>query len=181
MTHRWVGALAPRVRLAAADLLTASRLAVAAAFLAGRPAPGAAVMFVVWAWLSDALDGPLARSTGCTGRLAVRDHPADAAVAIGLVWYLGDLGVVPALETRAVAGGLLVLWAATRVFAVQMLLTAAAYAAFTWWAFAVAVAERWLIVVVVAGLAVAERRRLVGELVPAFLTGWRDLFTGRRR
>jgi hypothetical protein len=42
----------------------------------------------------------------------------DAVVGVGLIWYLGEVGFVAALPTRVGAAVLLVLWAATRVFAV---------------------------------------------------------------
>lgn len=79
MTCKWPGLAAPSTRLWVADLFTGSRLVVALVFLVGRPAPAVAVL-LVWAWVSDALDGAMARSVGEQGRLGNADHVVDAAV-----------------------------------------------------------------------------------------------------
>jgi phosphatidylglycerophosphate synthase len=181
MTCKWPGLAAPRMRLWVADLVTASRLVVGLVFLVGRPAPTTAVLLVVWAWVSDALDGAMARSVGGQGRLGNADHVVDAAVGVGLIWYLGEVGFVAALPTRVGAAVLLVLWAVTRVFAVQMLLQTLSYAGFLWWAATVAASVRWLLPCTALLLLVIEWRRFSTELVPGFLHGWRHLAMGWRR
>lgn len=170
-----------RTRLRIADLLTASRFVVALVLAAGRPRAGLAVLLVAYAWMSDGLDGSLARSTGGNGRLARLDPVADVSVGLGVVWYLGAVGVVPAATTRVTAAFVIALWASTGVLAVQMLLQALAYGAFLWWAFAIPVVGRWLLPAVILVILAAEWRRFVSELVPRFLGGWRDLLAGRPR
>jgi phosphatidylglycerophosphate synthase len=166
------------LRRSLADGLTASRLLVALALL-GEPAPAATVFLVTWAWASDAVDGPLARTSGRPGRLARIDHAADAAVGVALIWHLGAVGLWPQLPVAAGAALLLAAWAITRAFAVQMLLLAVAYAGFLWW---VGTVRPWawaLPPVVAAAVLATEWRRFVRELVPGFLRGWRDLLAGR--
>ncbi|HSI91968.1 MAG TPA: hypothetical protein VK925_00630 [Jiangellaceae bacterium] len=161
-----------------ADGLTASRLVVAIA-LVGEPAPAATVVLVTWAWVSDALDGPLARSAGRPGRLARFDHATDAVVGIALIWHLGAIGFWPLLPVLGGAALLLLGWALTRAFVVQMLLLAIAYAGFLWWA-ATSRPWGWALPLVVALTVLAwEWQRFSRQLVPGFLRGWRDLLTGR--
>jgi hypothetical protein len=178
METRLVAGRAPRVRLLGADGLTASRIAVVL-WLLVRPSPKVAVALVVWAWLSDAVDGPLARSTGSPGRLAEFDHRVDALVGFGMTWYLGDVGFLPTVSSRLLAVLLLGVWAATGIFAAQMLFQTAAYGAFLWWAFATSVAGRWWLPWVALLILVAEWARFVTEFVPDFLRGIRKL-VGRR-
>jgi hypothetical protein len=123
----------------------------------------------------------MARSVGGQGRLGNADHVVDAAVGVGLIWYLGEVGFVAALPTRVGAAVLLVLWAATRVFAVQMLLQTLSYGGFLWWAATVAASVRWLLPGTALLLLVIEWRRFKTELVPGFLHGWRHLAMGWRR
>lgn len=162
-------------RLTLADGLTASRVVVALALL-GSPADAAAVLLLAWAWVSDAVDGPLARSTGRSGRLAWLDHPADAGVGVALAWYLGGVGFWPQAPAVAAAVLLVALWTLTRVFAVQMLLLALVYGGFLWWA-----AEHrpwgWAVLPAIALAALAaEWKRLTTELIPDFLRAWRNPF-----
>lgn len=165
---------APWARLTAADLLTASRIPAAAVLLAARPRAGIAVVIVAWAWVSDALDGPLARSAGGAGRLGRVDHLVDAAVGVAIAWYLGAVGFLPAGPSRVVAGALVVVWLLTGVFQLQMLLQALAYGAFVWWAVVTPAPAWWLLPLVALAILAAEWRRFAEELVPRFLFGWRD-------
>lgn len=174
--REWLSA--PR-RLQAADVLTASRWPVAVALLAA-PSGTVAVALVAWVWASDALDGHLARSSGAAGRLAALDPVADAAVAVGLAWYLGTVGFLPVLTSRLVVVVLLAAWWATRAIAVQMLLQALAYGSFLWWVQAEAVPGRSALALVLVGVVLLEWRRLIDELVPTFLHGWAELLGGRR-
>ena len=155
-----------RLLLLLADGLTASRVLVALALVAGDPSARIAVLLVAWAWASDALDGSLARSAGGQGRLAALDHPVDAAVTVALVWYLAAVGFLPP-AARLAAVALVALWVVTRVFMFQMLLAAGAYGSFVLWAVRAGVDGRWLLLLVVVVIAVGERRRLVTELLPA--------------
>jgi phosphatidylglycerophosphate synthase len=165
-----------------ADVLTASRLGVALLFVAGAPSPRTAVLLMAWAWASDGLDGGIARTAGVRGRLASFDRPVDAAVAAAVVWYLGELGPLPVMLTRVGVVSLLGLWVVTRVLAVQMLLVALAYGTFLWWAFITEPAPgRWLLAVVVLVMLATSWRRLWSESVPAFVDGWLEILTWRRR
>lgn len=165
---------------AAADLLTASRIAVVALLLA-RPSAGAAVLLVAWAWLSDTFDGSLARRAGRPTRLGDLDRPLDAAVGAATAWYLVQAGVLPPAATLVVAVVLLALWVATGVFALQMLFMALANGAFLWWAVTTRASGRWLLLATVAVAVVLERRRLLHELIPTFFDGLAGLGRRRRR
>lgn len=162
-----------------ADALTASRVVVTIALVGGSPGPLAATTLVAWAWVSDAVDGPIARRGGTPGRLGPYDHVVDAAVGTAMLWYLGTVEAVPALGSRLVAAGLLALWAATRVMAAQMLLQALAGGTFLWWAATTPAAPGWLLPLVALALLGAEWRRVATDLVPAFLRGWSALLRGR--
>lgn len=166
------------LRRVLADGLTASRLVVALA-LFGEPAPAATVLLVAWAWASDAIDGPLARSAGRPGRLARFDHAADAAVGVALVWHLGAVGFWPQLPVLGGAVLLLIGWVLTQAFAVQMLLLAVAYGGFLWWLVTLRPWGWALPPVIALAVLAAEWQRFSRQLVPGFLRGWRNLLPGR--
>lgn len=86
-----------------------------------------------------------------------------------------------ALPTRAGAAVLLVLWAATRVFAVQMRLLTLSNGGFLWWVATAAESVRWLLPGTALLLLAIEWRRFKTELVPGFLHGWRHLAMGKRQ
>lgn len=169
--------IAPSMRAMVADTLTISRLVVAAALLA-RPSADHVVLLVLWAWVSDALDGAFARWSGGATRLGRYDHVVDSAVGGALVWYLGDVGWVPLLPSRVAVLGLLVLWAISRTLAVQMLLETLAYGGLLWWVMATTPRGWWLLPGAVFVFLGIYWRRFMGELVPGFLYGWWSLLRG---
>jgi hypothetical protein len=171
--------LTPRAGRLGADLLTASRVPVAAALFTGRPTVVAAVLLVCWAWTSDVLDEALARWAGVRGRLAAQDHVVDAGVGLAIVWYLGGVGTLPPGPSRAGALILVATWAVTRVFAVQMLLQTVAYGAFLWWVITTTPPWWWLPPATVAGVLAISWRRFASELVPEFLHGIGSMLRGR--
>ena len=85
-----------------ADLLTATRLLIAGLILwigivGGAAALGSVVTALVFGWLTDLLDGPLARRDPRALRtwLGDNDLAADVAVAFALTVYLGLSDYVP--------------------------------------------------------------------------------------
>ncbi len=164
-----------------ADVLTASRWPTALAFAALSLSPSMAVALVGWVWVSDALDGHLARAAGTPGRLAATDPLADAAVAVGLVRHLVGVGFLPGVSSTVVVLVLLAMWWATRVVAVQMLLQTLAYASFLLWVQLERAPGRGILGLVLLGVVLVERHRFVEELVPTFLHGWAALAGPRGR
>ncbi len=85
-----------------ADLLTATRLLIAGLILwmgvvGGPAALGSAVTALVFGWLTDLLDGPLARRDprALHTWLGDNDLAADVAVAFALTAYMGLSGYFP--------------------------------------------------------------------------------------
>jgi cardiolipin synthase len=96
-----------------ADLLTLTRLAIAISIvcmglLFGPVALRAAIILVFVGWITDILDGPLARSSGTRQTWVSRvDVPADLSLVFSFFLFVVITGlypVIPALVVVAVAG-----------------------------------------------------------------------------
>jgi phosphatidylglycerophosphate synthase len=165
-----------------ADLLTALRLALALplglATAAGRW--GLVGPLLAAAWLSDSLDGRLARRTPVATRLGDADEPVDTAVAVTLL-----VGLTAGRHVSAVwvvpVGALLVGWVVLRERSLSMLLQAVVYGLTPWVLASTAPWSTALLAATALGIALWSWRRFVGELVPVFLHGLADLATGRHR
>ncbi|NLD71487.1 MAG: hypothetical protein GX649_02075 [Chloroflexi bacterium] len=100
-----------------ADALTGSRLILSAALavlgtVSGSGALEAGAAMVLAAWTTDALDGPLARRSGCSqtwiGRI---DLPIDVLLALALLHLMRSAGMTPPFVAVAyVLGWALILW-----------------------------------------------------------------------
>ncbi len=165
-----------------ADALTAARAVagVALAILVGRGRLGDACLVLAAAWLSDALDGRLARASRRRTRLGPWDMPIDVGVGAGLVVGLGAAGAMP---TWLAALVLLVLGAgylALRQPALGMALQAIGYGGFLWRAFEAGVATRWAPVAVALGIWLTEWGKFWRVEVPGFLAGIAEAVRLRR-
>jgi phosphatidylglycerophosphate synthase len=165
-----------------ADTLTLARLGFAL-MLVGAVAThrfALATWLLVGAWVSDALDGRLARATTRATRLGELDLTVDTAVGAGLLTGLGFAGHLPvplALSVVVVlGGGFLVL----RNAALALALQAVAYSWFIVVLWAEQAGTRWVPPAAAAALLIVGYRRLVTVVVPAFVTGTAALARLRR-
>ncbi len=156
-----------------ADLLTASRVLLAmllAVAVATSSFPTATVVLVV-AWLTDLLDGRLARAATSATRLGAWDFRIDvslgAAILVGLM--LSGLGspwlVVPAIGFLA---GLTLI---TGNPAPSMLLLAYGYAWFLWILLDLRPLFWWLPFASILLLLVVDWHRFTTVILPAFFRG----------
>jgi hypothetical protein len=159
---------------AAADALTAGRAALAlplAVFAnAGRWAVVAVLLSI--AWLSDYLDGRLARRAGGGTRLGRWDLAADTTVGAGLLAGLVAGGHLAGWVGLAGAGlGIGFFFLSNP--ALGMLLQTIAYGTALWFAAGEAVAAFAVAVVTIAGITAVSLPRLFGYVLPAFFNGLR--------
>jgi phosphatidylglycerophosphate synthase len=156
-----------------ADALTAGRalLGLVLASLVAADRLGAAAVTLGVAWLSDALDGRLARASGGLSRLGNWDFPADVAVGAGILAGLALAGTVPLPLALVILVGLGSAFLALRNPALGMALQASAYGVFLWRLWAERQAAGWIPVVVATGIGLLERRRFVRVVLPAFFRG----------
>ncbi len=165
-----------------ADGLTLGRLVVAVALIpvlgARRVALGAALLG--FAWTSDFLDGRAARASAGRTRLGDVDLWADTLVGGGAVLGFTVWGWVPPVVGLGLGALLLAAFALTRNEAMSMLLQATGYALVLWrtWRDGQAV-SLWLLLTIIAVIAVVNRRILWERSFPTFLGGMAALF--RRR
>lgn len=165
-----------------ADSLTLARLGCAlllALAVATDRLPLAAWLLAA-AWISDALDGRVARAAPQPTRLGDLDLAVDTAVGAGLLIGMGAgdrLPLAVAIGTVVALGaGFLIL----RNPALALVLQAIAYA----WFMVVLWVERpsawWLPPTTVAVLLVVGFRRLITVVIPGFLRGMTALVRRRR-
>lgn len=155
-----------------ADALTLARFGLGAALVVtlGRGEQELSAVVLVAAWITDFLDGRLARA-GSGSRLGDWDFPADTVVGAGVLLGLGLDGYVD-LRLAVVASAVLgAAYALTRNPALSQILQAIGYGAFLWRLWARSSPIRWLPVGVIAVIGVADRRRLVEETLPGFFGG----------
>jgi phosphatidylglycerophosphate synthase len=155
-----------------ADLLTISRLGIALVVIpaAWSLSLGPTAILVTTAWLTDFLDGKVARTAGTEGRMGRWDMACDTAVGAGLVIGLTGAGLIPIL---AGVGAVVVFgaWFLTGNYAAAMLLQITGYLpllALLW-------TERptgwWLPFITAALIGIVDWRRLLLINIPNFLRG----------
>jgi phosphatidylglycerophosphate synthase len=165
-----------------ADALTAARAVagVALAVLVAQGRLAEASLVLAAAWLSDALDGRLARASRRRTRLGPWDMPIDVGVGAGLLVGLGSADAMPAwlaaLVLLVLGGGYLAL----RQPALGMALQAVGYAGFLWRAFEAGVPTRWAPVAVAVAIWLTEWGKFWRVEVPAFLSGIAEAVRLRR-
>lgn len=165
-----------------ADGLTATRIALAVAIgiLAAERAFEAATISLCVAWITDFLDGRVARRTPEATRLGDYDMAVDTFVGAMLVAGVGVGGIVPAwiaIAALAVFGvGYLVL----RQAALSMALQGVGYGALLWQLWAQRNATLWVAVATIVTIAAFEGRKLVRVVLPEFFHGAAETVRFRR-
>ena len=167
-----------------ADLLTASRFGLAWLILwlgisAGADALPAAMMVLILAWITDLLDGPLARRdpSGRTTWIGDRDLETDISVSIGVLAYLTLAHYVApsiAIGYGLICAALLVRFRSREL---GMFIQAPVYAGIIYVALHDAQVYGWLAVGYVLLVIVATWPRFPRVVVPQFLEGMRRLVT----
>ncbi len=156
-----------------ADGLTLARLLLAVALVPAVWSSDltlSAVLLSV-AWLTDVLDGRLARASGHDGRLARWDVRADVAVAVGLLAGLGASGDVP-VWLLVIGLGLLLAFALGSV-AAGMLLQLCAYVPLLLLLWSIRTVAWWIPLLTAALIGLVDWRRLVMVNIPGFVHGFR--------
>lgn len=160
-----------------ADGLTLMRLLIAVVVIpvawTGDLTPTAVLVSV--AWLTDLLDGRLARASGVPGRLGTWDLRADTAVGTGLMVGLVGSGLVPAWILALVAMFLLVSVRGSAAGAMLAQLCGYLPLLFLLWT------RRpigwWVPFVAATAIGLVDWRRLVRINIPAFIGGLRLAIT----
>lgn len=167
----------------AADLLTAVRGLIALALAGVGLVQGVdglylAAWLLLLAWITDALDGPLARNSRRSYRswLGEHDLQIDMAVSAGLFVYLIAAGWI----TPLIAGFYVVIWAV--VFAhwglersLGMLVQAPVYGRFLWAILQTAPEVGFYLVAFLVVLIIATWPRFPQQVIPGFLGGLQSL------
>jgi phosphatidylglycerophosphate synthase len=167
-------------RAHAADGLTVARGLLAAALAGVLVFDHVAVAswMLTAAWITDALDGRLARASTQATRLGHLDLAVDTSVGAGLLLGMAASGhvswVLAAGLLVALGGGFLV----SKNAALAMVLQAVAYAWFLVTLWQVHPLLRWLPLAVIVGLLIAEYRRLTTVAIPTFLSEVASLVRG---
>jgi len=155
-----------------ADALTAVRavLAVPLALAAHAGNWSVAAVLLAVAWWSDFFDGRLARRSSESTALGDWDLAADTTVGAGLLIGLVLGHHVP--PSWGVGGAVLgVGFLALRNPALGMLLQAAAYGPALFFAARSASPSFWLAAATIGAIAILDRRRLFGYVLPVFFGG----------
>lgn len=153
-----------------ADVLTISRLGMAVLLV---PAAWTAHLTAVsvllsLAWLTDILDGRVARAGGVPGRLASWDLTVDTIVGVGLLIGLTGAGEVNLVFAAAATVGLGA-WFITGNFAASLLLQLAGYLPFLAIAWTRRPMAWWLPFTTAIVIGVIDWRRLVTINIPGFV------------
>lgn len=166
-----------------ADMLTGARflLGLYLVWLGLRGGPEvvtAAVLTLLVAWITDVLDGPLARRDPRDIHSWIGDHDlqADMTVALGVWVYLTLAGFLSAwLAVAYMLSAVAALWhfgSLHLAWGVQAL----PYGAMIWTAWRVAPPYGLLLVAWIGLVLVATWPRFPRRVLPEFLAGMRDLF-----
>jgi len=164
-----------------ADLLTVSRFFMSLGImtlgvLGGRETLSTVLMLVLLAWMTDVLDGPLARRA-CPPHatwIGEQDFPIDVFMVVALLSYLTAVGVVPwqgALVYLALAT-VSVLCLREQAVALAFMAPVDALLLYTGWRFAPA--ETRLVLLYLAAMLVLDWRRFC-YVVSVFIEGMRKL------
>lgn len=156
-----------------ADALTASRVLLAvllALAVASGSFPTATVVLVV-AWLTDSLDGRLARAAAADTRLGDWDFRVDVSLGVAILVGLMLSGLASAWLVLVVIATLTGLTLVTGNPAPSMLLLAFAYTWFLWLLLDLRPPLWWLPFASIVLLLVVEWRRFLAVILPAFFRG----------
>ena len=156
-----------------ADVLTASRvvLALVIGVAVSNDSYGVAILVLMIAWLTDTLDGMIARASSGATRLGDWDFRVDVTLGIAILVGLAASGRAPVWLVVAVIG-LLAGWTAISGNpAPAMLMMAVAYG----WFLPILIVEKpsfwWMPFVTIPVLLVLDWRRFFTIILPAFFKG----------
>jgi phosphatidylglycerophosphate synthase len=157
-----------------ADLLTVARLPLAVAITAvlrvGDALAAATVLLCV-AWITDFLDGRLARRSGGSSRLGPLDPLFDALVGVGVTAGLVAAGRAGAYPWLAVVLVLLALFVLTGNVSLGMALQAVGYGLLIVELAADAPEVLWVMGATIGLIGVADARRFAEVVLPSFFAG----------
>ena len=153
-----------------ADGLTVLRLVIAIVLIpaAWSLSLGLSAWLLSVAWMTDVLDGRLARGVGEEGRMGRWDLTADTAVGAGLLVGLAGSGEIPAWFAVAVVVILGTLFLFGN-FAASMLLQVAGYASLIALLWSRRPSLWWVPPATAVLIAIIDWRRLVQVNIPGFL------------
>jgi phosphatidylglycerophosphate synthase len=170
-----------------ADLFTFGRLAIAAiiayvGFLCGKEGLPLVAMLLLLSWMSDSVDGPLARRSRVQYQTWIGDHDleVDMVVAGGLLAYLVQAGFVAlwaGISYTVLWAG--ILWAGRSNRSLGMLFQGPVYGYFLWKALLLAFVSGVLLLVWIAAAIIITWPKFPGEIVPRFIAGIETL--GKRK
>ena len=164
----------------AADLLTGLRFALSIAIFLVTAAgilPATSVL-VAAAWLTDLLDGRLARRAKGETRLGSLDPIVDALVGVAIIAGLARAGSLAVGVAVIVIGGLGAWYLMTRIVTLLMILQALAYATLFWHFYQQQTDLWWVSVGVAMFITAVDARRLFSSILPVFFGGFRRLVLG---
>jgi hypothetical protein len=167
-------------RLVLADRLTVSRLVIAVELIpvAWSASLTLTALLVSTAWVTDLLDGRLARAVAEEGRMGRWDLTADTAVGAGLVIGLAGSGEIPAWFAATSLVVLGALFIAGNI-AASMLLQLAGYLPLLGVLWSRRPAGWWVPMVTATLIGVVAWRRLFGVNIPSFIRGVTGRFESR--
>ena len=162
-----------------ADLLTAFRFTFAGMLaLLGigrdRSSLGLALYLILGSWISDFLDGTLARRTQPLRDSWLGDHDLiiDMAASTGLLVYLTGAGfLAPAFSLSYVVAWLFIFWQIGVSKSTGSLFQAPVYGLFLWVAIRRVPKIAVLALYLIAGMLLLSWRRFLFQVVPEFLHG----------
>lgn len=167
---------------ATADTLTLARLGFALLLTAvvGRSLTWAGLLLAA-AWISDALDGRVARASSRPTRLGGLDLSVDTAVGSGVLLGMATAGIL----SFPLAVGLIVLLGGAYLWlrnpAPALALQGVAYGWFLAVVWTRQLTVRWVLLATIAVLFLTGARRLFTVVIPAFSSGTAALIARRRR
>lgn len=143
----------------------------------GPKAVATATLTLLVAWITDGLDGPLARRDPRGRRTWIGDHDleADLTVALGAWAYLALAGFISlGLAVAYTAAGAAALWhfgSTSLAWGLQAL----PYGAMIWTAWRIVPTYGLLLVLWIALMVIVPWPRFPKQTIPEFLNGMRDL------
>ena len=167
-----------------ADVLTGLRVVIALAFPIIGASQGAdalplAIQLLFWSWITDALDGPLARRSSRQYHtwLGDKDLEVDMTVSVGLLIYIIQSGfVVPLIGTVYLLALGYIFWRLGIPRSFGMLIQAPIYFRFIWIAMTVSPDPGYWLLVFIIGINVVTWPRFPEQVIPEFIDGFKATF-----
>jgi phosphatidylglycerophosphate synthase len=165
-----------------ADLLTLGRFFISLGIMAlgvfgGAKTLPTVLMLVLLGWMTDALDGPLARRARPrrTTRVGEHDFTIDVFMVVALLWYLTAIGVAPWLGALAylVVAGVSILCVREQAVALAFMAPVDALFLHTGWR--LAPTETRLVLLYLAATLILDWHRFC-YVVSVFVDGMRMVF-----